>query len=245
MCTLLFSREKGRYAVAANRDEALNRRGTGPVWHRAGSLPAVWPLDQKAGGTWIGLNTAGVMAALTNRFWVTPDGSKATRGRLVPWALRYRRAAEALADLQQNLDPRSENGFHLLVADPTDAWLLIHRQTRFEILALPEGVTVVTERSFGEGEVLREKILREQIRALPTAAPGIVDLAPLLLRTEGGIDATTVHLPARNYGTLSRTLVQWTENRHDFLFASVFPNPAPYYGVPWAPSETGSLRNEV
>src|SRR5712692_8012823 len=55
--------------VAANRDEHLNRPASPPrLW--PGDLSFVAPRDEAAGGTWLGLNSAGLFVGVTNRFGV-------------------------------------------------------------------------------------------------------------------------------------------------------------------------------
>ena len=76
MCTLiaLFRCFDGApLVVAANRDEFHDRPAEGPAlrWTEAGAIVA--PHDVRAGGTWLGLNAAGVFAAVTNRPCEAPD----------------------------------------------------------------------------------------------------------------------------------------------------------------------------
>ena len=58
-------------AVAANRDESLDRESNPPAV--VGKHPGiVAPTDREAGGTWIGYNEFGVFVAVTNR-WTDAD----------------------------------------------------------------------------------------------------------------------------------------------------------------------------
>ena len=69
MCTLIAFHHVWRNAplvIACNRDEAYDRPASGPVWSAA--APAVLaPIDDRAGGTWMGASANGVWVGITNR----------------------------------------------------------------------------------------------------------------------------------------------------------------------------------
>jgi uncharacterized protein with NRDE domain len=68
--------------VAANRDEAYARPFTAPrVW--VADTPFWAPRDEEEGGTWIGVNRLGLIAAITNRSTLPESAGRASRGLLV------------------------------------------------------------------------------------------------------------------------------------------------------------------
>ena len=98
-------------------------------------------MDRMVGGSWLGLNDQGVIAAVMNRSGTLgPQTGKRSRGELVLKALAYDSstvAATALTDL----DPSLYQSFNLVVADRRTACWLCHRgekpSTRIEVHALP------------------------------------------------------------------------------------------------------------
>jgi hypothetical protein len=93
MCTASLVPLDGGMRLLFNRDERFERPPAGrPAIRAAGTHAAVWPIDSRSGGTWIGVNDCGLVAALLNR---TPDGPAtwaatrypASRGAIVPAAL--------------------------------------------------------------------------------------------------------------------------------------------------------------
>ncbi len=71
MCTLLVATRRWPgtpLLIAANRDEHLQRPAAPPSSRRVGSRRIFAPTDLRAGGTWMGLNDAGLFVAITNRF---------------------------------------------------------------------------------------------------------------------------------------------------------------------------------
>src|SRR5947209_4945325 len=81
--------------VGANREEAYARGGTEPAL-QLGPVPFVAGLDPVAGGTWLGLNAAGLLVAVTNRPKRRLPPVPRSRGLLVRDLLARRNAVEAV-----------------------------------------------------------------------------------------------------------------------------------------------------
>jgi hypothetical protein len=104
----------------ANRDEYFDR-ASHPVAPRGGD-PAVWcGLDRRAGGTWLGMNAAGVVVVLTNRRG-EEDATRASRGGAARGALTKRTAREAAAFAAAWASMNVTNPFSLFAADASGAW---------------------------------------------------------------------------------------------------------------------------
>ena len=68
MCTLTIVPHEDGFQLGCNRDERLSRPAAlPPQVHVAGSLLALFPTDVAGGGTWIGVNERGLVAAVLNR----------------------------------------------------------------------------------------------------------------------------------------------------------------------------------
>jgi hypothetical protein len=94
MCTVVLqSAGAGQLLFAGNRDELRTRqRALPPREHRQHNyLSAIWPQDADGGGTWVGVNTAGMVATLLNNY--PADAARQapadplSRGVLVPRVL--------------------------------------------------------------------------------------------------------------------------------------------------------------
>jgi hypothetical protein len=89
MCTVTFIARRRGYALGMNRDEQLARvKALPPARRRLGSRDAIFPSEPN-GGTWIGVNDAGVTLALINWYSVTARvaGQAISRGEIVKRAL--------------------------------------------------------------------------------------------------------------------------------------------------------------
>lgn len=167
MCFLLLHhrvRADAPLVLLANRDEAYERAFDGPVW-RPGPPAVLAPRDRRAGGTWLGVREDGLVAALTNRREVPalPSEGLRSRGRLVDDVLAVSgavsgaapgprgRAATASAWAAAHLAGQAYAGFHLLLADGEEAFVLRHpggavprAPASGDLVRLPPGAHVLT-----------------------------------------------------------------------------------------------------
>ncbi len=103
--------------VAANRDE-LYARPADPITVLRGERPRILGgRDELAGGTWLAVNSAGVLAGLTNQPSASRDATKRSRGELPLAFAAYPDAATAVAEVCGRLDPADYNPCWLLVGD--------------------------------------------------------------------------------------------------------------------------------
>jgi uncharacterized protein with NRDE domain len=227
MCTLaiaLGSDRRWPLVVAANRDERLSRASEGWALRSvAGSIPYAAPRDAVAGGTWVGLSSEGVFAAVTNVFTgAPPDPALRSRGELVGLALALPTSSAARAALEE-IPAAAFNPFHLAVADRGGAFLWRHDGTSPPSFSpLGPGLHIVTERG-ADGLDPRALAVRA---AWPTdLAPG--RLGALLARHEPG-EPICIHL-GEAYGTRSATVLRLTSElaTSDLWTGDVAPCRAP------------------
>ncbi len=151
MCTLILLRRPEHpwpLMLAANRDEMIDRPWAIPGRHWPDRPEVVAGLDRTAGGSWLGLNDHGVVAAILNRrSSLGPAPDKRSRGELVLEALDHAdaaSAAEALADL----NPGAYRSFNMVVADNRDAYWLRNlgaANTKvIEVKPVPTGLSMLT-----------------------------------------------------------------------------------------------------
>ena len=241
MCTLVFAARPSpgvQLAATGNRNEFLARPAAGPrVWP---DLPGVlMPRDEKAGGTWLGLTARGLFVCVTNRRGAGPDPARRSRGLLVLEALRKPDAASVL-EWAAKLAPEAYNGFHLVFADSIGAGVVVCDGARLEDRALATGEPhIVTERSYGAGEGVRESVVLREVGPL-LARP---DLTAALLRPPmqrhgpEPLEGACVHADALGYGTRSSFQLVLRPDRADFLWTTGHPCTEPSQDLSAAASE--------
>jgi uncharacterized protein with NRDE domain len=207
--------------VATNRDEAYDRPSAPPRWN--GGPPAVLaPLDERAGGTWMGANSRGLWIGLTNRRSGTNHPGLRSRGLLCRELLQAASAAEAVSHLEGLAEPY--NPFHVVAADAERIVLVEYESGRPDVRPLRPGCHVVTNRPFDE-QAEEPKALRVwrllYERGLWPADRGAMAPVDLDARLAailgdhgvGGRDALCLH--GERYGTRSAAIwrIAWPAGR--------------------------------
>lgn len=151
MCTVIVFRRPDHewpVLVAANRDELRSRPWRAPGRHWPDRPEVVAGLDLLAGGTWLGVNDHGVVAAVMNRRGsLGPDDRLRSRGELVLEALDHADAVAA-AHALAGLNGLSYRTFNIVVADNRDAYWLrsqgAEADGKIELFDIPAGVSMLT-----------------------------------------------------------------------------------------------------
>lgn len=195
--------------IAANRDEMTDRPWLPPARHWTDRPYVVGGMDQLAGGSWMGINDYGVVAAILNREGTLgPQTGKRSRGELVLEALDHNDAlvaVEALADL----DGRAYRGFNMVVADNCMAyWVRADGGPKVRIQAIEPGVHMLTARDLDDESCPRIHRFLPQFRAALLPAPQTDDWGhwPELLAATEGDNPMSFLLPS-GFGTVSSSLL--------------------------------------
>lgn len=236
MCTLIVLHRcfsPAPLVLAANRDEYLDRPAEKPALRRSGRRGVLAPRDLRAGGTWLGLNDAGVVAALTNRPCPSPDASLRSRGLVVLEVLGAGSAAEAIEALS-GFPEGAYNPFNFFVSDGEEAFAATC-QGRLRVTELEPGPHVIG--NVDPDDRNAPKIARLLVRAERIAERGVDEaldgLAEVCRSHEGNgargpLDDTCIH--AGGYGTRSSTLIRLgpDASRNEFRHAEGAPCQTEY-----------------
>jgi uncharacterized protein with NRDE domain len=141
MCLLVLAwRAHPRYrlVLAANRDE-YHERLSDPLDKWPPPTEILAGRDQRAGGTWLGLDRTRRFGVVTNfRELQRPRRSAPSRGRLIPEYLSGTEGPEGYLSRLET-DAPGYSGFNLVVGDLDQLWYASNRMDRFA-QALPPGV---------------------------------------------------------------------------------------------------------
>jgi uncharacterized protein with NRDE domain len=210
MCTLITLHRcvaGAPLVVAANRDEFHERPSEGPALRAAPHGMIAAPRDKRAGGTWLGMSSTGVFAAVTNRRSDEPDPTRRSRGLLVLEALAAP-SAQAAAERFERLAERAYNPFNLFVADAASAHVVTYAE-RASRIDLEPGAHVIGNAHPAEATPKIARLRAEVERVAAGPASGVLDALAGVCRSHEGADAlaaTCVHAGA--YGTRSSTLLR-------------------------------------
>jgi hypothetical protein len=249
MCTLVILR-RPRAAwpllLAANRDEFYSRPSLAPGRHWPDRRHIRAGLDLQAGGAWLGVNDAGVIAGLLNchgTFQLDP-GSR-SRGDVVLRALDHRRACLA-AEAFTALDPTGWRPFNLIVADADEAFWLCHRGGRAMVAtAISPGLHMIEGGDLDDDASPRLRHYRPRFRAArvpdPTAGQWqgwhevLADRGGPIGQPEAAMCVAEIPIPGAGLaGTVSSALMALPRDAKTptvFLHANGPPDQAPFLPV--------------
>ncbi len=254
MCTLAIyfqSFENFPLVVAANRDEFFARPTEAPGSLGDGMFGG---RDSVKRGTWLGVNSLGLVAALLNRrSELSPDPSRRSRGLLCLGALRSPSAREARRAIAREC-PSAYNPFNLLVADRGEAWIGTNHGGELAFTSLAPGLHLLTNLDLDDPTCPRiaasyrlfAGLLDSAGPALP-ASSFVARLRGILSKHDTPLDpralelANSLCLHSVEYGTRSSTVL-WLDTSGEWTY---FHSPRPpclveYERVPVSFSASGS-----
>lgn len=248
MCTLvLLYRPEHRWPIliAANRDEMLDRAWDAPAAHWPDRPGVVAGRDRLAGGSWLGVNHAGVAAAILNRTdSLGPAANKRSRGELVLDALDHSEAADA-AEALSSIDPAAYRTFNLVIADNSGAFWLRSRDGASPVEASPidPGLSIITSTNINDTGNFRIATYLPRFREAAAPDPDTEDwtawralLASREAQPEAGPSGAMCIVTDYGYGTVSSSLIALAsaeasirDGAEDiWLFARGRPDNAPF-----------------
>jgi uncharacterized protein with NRDE domain len=202
MCVVALALDchpRWKLVLAGNRDE-FHDRAADPLGRWAEAPHVIAGRDRQAGGGWLGVSEAGLLAVVTNiRTPDGPDPAKASRGALVGDWLTKGRAPE--------LDRMADfNAFNLLLLGPGRASLLSNLPAP-QCQPLSPGIHGLSNGH--PGEVWPRKSSMEAALSAWIAADDAPDRLFALLRDERLLDegGAPIFIRAPVYGTRCSTLV--------------------------------------
>jgi hypothetical protein len=201
-------------------------------------------VDARAGGTWLGVNEHGVVAAVTNRLKPRPETGPPTpqtvegaapvvprsRGLLCRELLNFRRAAEAARFAREQLASGVYDGANFVCLD-AHYGVVIHAGTDIQTIELPRGLHLLTTGDLNDPADARQVLARQLFaegawstpRQFVEAAQQVCSRGP-----RGGSPGIVVRGDGR--GTVSSTIL--TVGRHGdesfYYFAAGAPDEAGY-----------------
>jgi uncharacterized protein with NRDE domain len=191
--------------IAANRDEQRARPTVPPHWWD-GEPALIAGRDEQAGGTWLGVNECGLVAAITNRRDGDRDPARPSRGNLCLGALRQGSPEMALSYVTAALANAQFNPFNLLCVDLEVGWTMTGQGI---LQPLSSGPHVVTNHGDMDDDSLpiirRAQELLHEVDLETTDLGGLLaGLGNLCADQEGEAPICRV---GGEYGTVSSTLI--------------------------------------
>ena len=237
MCTVVLLIRPGHawpLVLAANRDEMLERPWDPPGAHWPDRPGVIAGRDHSAGGTWMGVNRDGVVAAVLNRPGsLGPAAGKRSRGELPLLALAHRSATEAATAISE-MDVTAWRSFNLVIADRVAAFFvrgLGHGSP--DRVPLTPGLHMITAHDPDDPASPRvARYLDRFLSAEPPSPAGWREWQNILADRTGRPGEQINVEPRGGFGTVCSSLLALPRDAGTvWLFASGPPHLAPFLAV--------------
>ncbi len=210
MCTLAILYKVARNTpilLAANREENFSRPTQYPKI-QAGTPRIVCGIDRHAGGTWLGVNQFGLLAAVTNRPKLTLSNDLRSRGLLCRDLLDRRTARDAVDYAVKELSTGSYAGANYVCADGKFA-AVVYGGNRVEVVELTPGLHTLTSGNLDDLRDERHEFVRRMLtlHTLDSAVTFLAVASRAFSRKPDAEGRRGVALSGGQYGTVSSTLL--------------------------------------
>lgn len=216
MCTVLFTPLRRGYLLGMNRDEQRTRVTAQSPRHRAiDGRKTIFP-SEPGGGTWVGVNDAGVSLALVNWYAVAAEvrDPPVTRGRVVRETLSADNADAVEARLRE-LPLDRLRPFRLIGVFPGEAmvnvWSWDHQQLNQLRHPWRPGIWASSGHDERGAQAIRTRVFRQALRQPDAGSPAwLRRLLGSHLPTAG---AHSICMHRTDAATVSRTEIQVSDRR--------------------------------
>jgi len=211
--------------VAANREEYIDRPSQTPSI-QSGKPRVLCGIDQKAGGTWLGVNQNGLFVGLTNRATVTPLFGQRSRGQLAMDLLRCTSSRRALEKAQTEFAKNRYEGCNIIIAD-AKAGYAIHADERQEVVELQEGLNIIGARNLNDPDDARVQLAKRllTLQTLDSPVKFLAVASKVFARAPVGPGRPSMVVRNGDYGTVSSSLIALGVKPRDAIYQ--FSNGAP------------------
>jgi uncharacterized protein with NRDE domain len=220
--------------VLTNRDESTERPSVTPRISNSAKNGVRWfgGSDAKAGGTWLGINQFGLLAAVTNRKKDSVPSNPRSRGLLCRDVLGHQTAAGAVEWVLQELAQHAYAGFNLVLLTAETAWV-VEAADRVSSTEFEPGIHTVSNgpfRSLEDARVNLAQSLVTQMVESETDWTGYIPRAKEICAIPAQKGAPGMCLHGEHWGTVGSTIVAMTSNcrRSQYHYAAGPPCQTPY-----------------
>lgn len=216
--------------VAANREEYYDRPSQSPSI-QSGKPRVLCGMDQRAGGTWLGVNQHGMFVGLSSRRGTSdPIGARA-RGLLAREVLRSSSARKGVDKAMEELMTDRYEALNLIVCDAESGWV-IHSDEEQEVVPLEDGLNIIGNQNLNDPNDERVRLAHRllTLQMLDSPVKFLAVASKVFARSPTPQGRPSMIVRGRDYGTVSSTLLALSPKPRDaiFQFSAGAPDEAKY-----------------
>lgn len=216
--------------VAANREEFYDRPSHAPSI-QSGKPRVLCGLDQRAGGTWLGVNQHGLFVGLCNRRSSSENFGNRSRGLLAREVLRCQSARKGVDKAMEELMTHRYEGLNLIVCDAESGWV-IHSDQEQEVLPLEDGLNIIGNQNLNDPQDERVQLAHRllTLQLLDSPVKFLAVASKVFARSPASTGRASMIVRGPDYGTISSTLIALSPKPRDaiFQYSAGSPDEAKY-----------------
>jgi hypothetical protein len=216
--------------VATNREEFFARPTQYPKI-QTGTPRVVCGTDRQAGGTWLGVNQFGLLAAVTNRPKNMLSMETRSRGLLCRDLLDLRNARDAVEFAQKELATGRYAGANYLCADSKFA-AVVYGGNRIEVVELTPGLHTLSNGNLDDVNDPRHEFVRRMLtlHTLDSAVTFLAVASRAFSRKQDSEGRRGIVMTGGDFGTVSSTLLSLPRKIQQsiFQYCDGAPSDRPY-----------------
>lgn len=216
--------------LAANREESYDRTATPPVFHDA-SPRVVCGIDERSGGTWLGVNQYGLIVAVTNRPSPEAPEDSRSRGTLCQMLLQCTSASVAERRAESRLAKHRYAGVNVICVDAHSAYV-VYGGDEIESIELEPGLHLISDGDINDENDARLQLAREMFEREPiNDADRFLNVATKVMSYKADVEGDPgIIVSGEDRGTVSSTLITLANfrKRSTYHFAQGPPDRVPY-----------------
>jgi hypothetical protein len=216
--------------VAANREEKYDRVSLPPSI-QSGKPRVLCGLDKQAGGTWLGVNQAGMFVGVSNRKKLIAPAAPRSRGVLARQLLRCGSARHAVDMALEELHSGNYKGVNYVIADCESGWV-VHGGDEIEVSELHEGLSIISNRDVNDSRDERVALARRllTLQTLDSPVKFLAVASKVFARSPSPPGRPSIVLRGKDRGTVSSTLLSLGKKPRDaiYQFAGGSPDETKY-----------------
>lgn len=218
--------------VAANREEYYDRASSPPSI-QSGKPRVLCGLDQRAGGTWLGVNQHGMFVGLTNRRIGGGEtiGSR-SRGLIAREILRTLSARSAVDKAMEEMNKYVFEPFNLIICDSESGWLVYNNGEMNDVQPLEDGLNIIGNLNLNDPEDERVQLAKRllTLQNLDSPVKFLAVASKVFARTPTPASRASMVIRGHDFGTISSSLIALGPKPRDaiFQYSAGSPDQAKY-----------------
>lgn len=216
--------------VAANREEYYDRPSLPPSI-QSGKPRVLCGVDQRAGGTWLGVNQHGMFVGVCSRRSGSEQLGARARGLLTREVLRTGSARKGVDKAMEEMMSERYESLNMVICDAESGWV-IHADQEPEVVPLEEGLNIIGSQDVNDPNDDRVRLAHRllTLQMLDSPVKFLAVASKVFARAPSPPGRASMVMRGQDYGTVSSTLIALSPKPRDaiFQFASNAPDQAKY-----------------